>query len=238
MRSVDLALEALVTDMQTLAKLSRSQKGGGEWWPAIAANGPFAGGPAAREGGGALFIIHDCNRLVQQQGFQEAIAEILRRCPGYRVLLSTERPVVMVGSSCCQFKAVHHVMEGLPSADAARLFLRRTHRPIRWEELVPPEEAVGEGMDPRAPVILTKQNEADVLRLVARYPAVAAQRGNPRALVELAHRVHGSLAKLQDLRSDSLVVPASSGGNSALAAAPKQGVMAPNVSAPCSAVQH
>lgn len=230
--AVGSALESLVADMQALARLSREQRFGGESWPAMAANGPFAGGQAAGDGGGALLILSNCDHLVQQQSFQEAIADILRRCPGYRVLLSTQRPVAMAGPSWCQFKVVHHIMQGLSRADAARLFLRRTHRPIQWEELLPPEEAVMEhNIDRQGPVILTKQNESEVLRLVSQHAAVAAQQGNPRALIELANKVNCSLVNLRDLGPSSLVVPAYTAGRAALAAPPTQGVMVPSVSA-------
>lgn len=224
---VDTMLESLITDMQALARLSRSQKFGGEWWPAVAANGPFSGGPGAGESGGALLILHNSDHLVQQQSFQEAIAEVLRRCPGYRIVLSTQRPVGMVGASWCQFKVVQHVMQGLTRNDAARLFLRRTHRAIRWEELLQAEEARPQGIDGQGQVTLTKQNEAEVLRLVSQIPAVAAQQGNPRALAELANKVNSSLANLQSLQPDSLVVPASSAASSTLAVPPTQGVMTP-----------
>lgn len=224
--TVDSALDSLVADMQVLARASREQRSGGEWWPAVAANGPFAGGPAAGEGGGALLILDNCDRLVQQQYFQEAIADILRRCPGYRVLLSTQRPLGMVGPAWYQFKAVHHHVEGLASPDAARLFLRRTHRALRWEELSSPEEAASVGTDPGAQVIMTSGNEAAILELVAKHPAVAAQRGNPRALIELANNVNCSLASLQSISSVSLVVAPPQGGQN-FALPPKQGVMTP-----------
>lgn len=230
---VDTALEPLVSAMQALGRLSRDQGFGGEWWPAVAANGPFAGGPAAGEGG-ALIILHDCDHLVQQQFFQETIADILRRCPGYRILLSTQRSVAMVGSSWCQFKAVHHAVEGLMPTDAARLFLRRTHRAIRWEELLPAKVVIESGRQPRGQVVLTQQSEAEVLRLVAEHPAVAAQHGNPRALIELAGKVDVALASLGDLGSDTLVVPADTLTGSAQSEAlrpPKQGTMAPMVAA-------
>merc|ERR1719253_2287739 len=224
--SSDSDLDSLVADMQVLARASREQRAGGEWWPAVAAHGPFAGGPAAGEGGGALLILDNCDRLVQQQYFQEAIADILRRCPGYRVLLGTQRPLGMVGPSWYQFKAVHHHVEGLASPDAARLFLRRTHRALRWEEISPPEESASLGTDPGAQVIMTSGNEAAVLDLVAKHPAVAAQRGNPRALIELANNVNCSLASLQSLSSISLVVAPPQGSHT-FALPPKQGVMTP-----------
>jgi len=48
-------------------------------------------------------------------------------------------------------------------------------------------------------VNLTGANESEVLSLVADHPAVAARRGNPRQLIELASRVDPSLKTLRDL---------------------------------------
>ena len=73
---------------------------------------------------------------------------------------------------------------------------------------------------------MTSGNEAAVLDLVAKHPAVAAQRGNPRALIELANNVNCSLASLQSLSSISLVVAPPQGSHT-FALPPKQGVMTP-----------
>jgi len=123
-------------------------------------------------------------------------------------------------------------MQGLTHTDAARLFLRRAHRAVRWEELLSPEQAVNQGIDPQSQIILTKQNEAEVLKLVSQHPVVAAQQGNPRALIELANKVNCLLPNLRDLCSDSLVVPVVFPRTAALEAPPMQGVMAPIASAP------
>jgi hypothetical protein len=221
----DLKIRPLVTDMQELARMSREVRFGGDWWPATAANGPFAGGPAAGEGGGALIILDDCDHLVQQQYFQETISSILRQCPGYRLLLSTQQPIAMVGPSLCQFKVVHHSLQGLSSSDAARLFLRRTSRQILWEELLQPEESGGM-VDLKGPVTLTSRNEAEVLRLVSQCPAVAAQLGNPKALIELGSKVNSSLASLKDLPSDPLLKSVAVASGTSVATPPMQKVMA------------
>jgi len=170
------AIQELVAEMATLAELCEARC---REWPAVA--------------GRVVLILDECDHLIQQQHFQEALSEILRCCSQYRIVLSTHQR--MVGTAGGWFKVVHQQLQGLGRHDAARLFLRRIHRPLRWEELLP------EGSDtPRTgPVNLTGANESEVLSLVADHPAVAARRGNPRQLIELASRVDPSLKTLRDL---------------------------------------
>jgi hypothetical protein len=141
------------------------------------------------------------------------------------LLLSTQQPIAMVGPSLCQFKVVHHSLQGLSSSDAARLFLRRTSRQILWEELLQPEESGGM-VDLKGPVTLTSRNEAEVLRLVSQCPAVAAQLGNPKALIELGSKVNSSLASLKDLPSDPLLKSVAVASGTSVATPPMQKVMA------------
>lgn len=204
------ALEALVSDMLLLSELCEARCG--RDWPA---------GSSANSR--ILLILDECDHLIQQEHFQEAISDLLRRCPTYRMLISTQQPMHMVSSSLGQFKVVHHALERLSEQDSARLFLRRAGRPIRWEELkssatkgaqganVPefePADSVSRGgvcrnaaasQNPAAPVALTRENEAEVLGLVSAHPCVKTQCGNPRRLIELASLVTPSLPHLGDL---------------------------------------
>jgi len=212
------ALEELIADMTTLAEICEARC---REWPAAA--------------GRLLLVLDDCDHLIQQPYFQEAIAEVLKRCPPYRVLLTTHQPVA--GAAGGQFKVVHHELRGLAPKDAARLFLRRCQRPLHWGELVAPGAmspgAAAEALDPRAPVALTAANEIEVLALVAKQSSVAAQRGNPRGLIELASRVGPSLASLADLAPEvgqslaaeplAVVAPASGAAAAALADAAAPG---------------
>jgi hypothetical protein len=104
---------------------------------------------------------------------------------------------------------VHHDIGGLQPPDSARLFLRRAQRPLRWEELIAPggasSSAVVSAMskvdvtDLRSQVILSQATDAEVLKFVAEHPVVAAQRGNPRKLIELASRIGPGQRSLLDL---------------------------------------
>lgn len=156
--------------------------------------------PAAS--GQVLLLLDECDHLIQQQHFQEAVADVLQRCPTYRVVLSTHQ--AMVGTAGGQFKVVHQPIAGLTPEDAARLFLRRAQRPLRWEELSAdpgaalPLQAMAKvgARDPGAHVVMAAANEAEILRLVAGHPSVAAQGGNPRRLIELASRLDPALPSL------------------------------------------
>jgi len=215
------ALEALVSDMLLLSELCEARCG--RDWPA---------GSSANSR--ILLILDECDHLIQQEHFQEAISDLLRRCPAYRMLISTQQPMHMVSSSLGQFKVVHHALEKLNEQDSARLFLRRAGRPIRWEELVtsPAERVNISGVavpaleqaasvsrggaacnvpgshNPAAPVALTRENEAEVLGLVSAHPCVKAQSGNPRRLIELASLVTPSLTNLRDLEASLTAVKA------------------------------
>lgn len=125
-----------------------------------------------------LLLLDECDHLVQQQQFQDALACILQRCSSYSVVLSTHQPMVPAGAS--KFKVVQHRLQGLVPRDAARLLLRRAQRPLRWGEIQRSE-------DPSSLVILNKENETEVLEAVSSQPRVAALRGNPRRLIELAN---------------------------------------------------
>jgi len=175
-------LEELIVEMTALAELCEARC---RDWPAA--------------GGRILLVLDECDHLIQQKHFQIAIASVLRRCPSYRILLSTQQR--MVGVAGGQFKVVQHELQGLAPKDAARLFLRRAQRPLRWGELqvVPSSGKTCGPRDVSAPVALTRENESEVLELVARHPAVAAQRGNPRLLIELASKVSPSLESLSEL---------------------------------------
>jgi hypothetical protein len=150
-----------------------------------------------------LLLLDECDHLIQQRHFQDAIADVLRRCASYSVVLSTQQPMVETGGGW--FKVVHQPVGGLAPKDAARLFLRRAHRPLYWDELQESTACGSSGNSSAAPggvrksVVMTRENESEVLAMVAAHPVVAAQQGNPRRLIELASQVRSSLAKLSDL---------------------------------------
>lgn len=177
--AVAAAMRELIIEMAALSELCEARC---QQWPAASSR--------------ILLLLDECDHLIQQKHFQDAVAELLQHCPGFAVVLSTQQR--MVGTAGGQFKVVHHPIHGLPPVDAARLFLRRAQRPLRWGELLP---AVQSGtlppgvatsfqrQDPSQPVVLNAATEAIVLSLVAGHPMVAAQRGNPRRLIELASRL-------------------------------------------------
>mmetsp|Transcript_81758 Transcript_81758/g.157920 ORF Transcript_81758/g.157920 Transcript_81758/m.157920 type:complete len:911 (-) Transcript_81758:48-2780(-) len=174
--AVAAAMRELITEMEALSELWQARC---QQWPA-----------ASRR---ILLLLDECDHLIQQKHFQDAVAELLQQCSGYVVVLSTQQR--MVGTAGGQFKLVHHPIHGLPRIDAARLFLRRTQRPLLWGELLPaiqtgtlpPDTATFfHSQHPTQPVVLNAATEATVLSLVAAHPSVAAQGGNPRRLIELA----------------------------------------------------
>jgi len=148
--------------------------------------------PMCRRKGGLLLLLDGCDELVQLQDFQEALAHFLRSCPGLRVLIAA-RPR-MTGAAGGHFKVVHHSLEGIAPLEAARLFLRRAHRPIRWSELR--QEA------PPGNVALNRDNEVEVLNLIASLPAVKATQFCPGALIELANKVGPQLSHMKELYAD------------------------------------
>jgi len=154
-------LDDLIEEMLTLADLCDARF---EW---------------TNSGHRILLLLDECDHLVQQQQFQDALACILQRCSSYSVLLSTHQPMVPAGAS--KFKVVQHRLQGLLPRDAARLLLRRAQRPLRWGEVQRSIE------DPSSLVILNKENESEVLDAVSSQPRVAALKGNPRRLIELAN---------------------------------------------------
>lgn len=178
-----LALEALIADVTRLEEFWQERRVG-------------LGGAATT---GILLVLDACDHLIQQQRFQAALAEVLGRCATLRVLLSTHQR--MVGTAGGQFKVVHHALRGLAPSDAAQLFLRRAQRPLRWGELQATGYGAGSSHERSLdrPVVLRAGEEAEVLSLLARHPAVSAQRGNPRRLIEVACRVSPTLRNLSDL---------------------------------------
>jgi len=160
--------------------------------------------------GRVLLLVDDCDHVIQQQHFQDAIADLLSSCASCRIVLCTHQR--MVGTAGGRFKVVHHALQGLCPADAAQLVLRRAHRPLRWDEISAGEAAgvaatsaltsamtaVG-ARSMAGPVVVTRMNEAAVFGLVGSHPAVAAQCGNPRRLIELASRVAPDLRSLADV---------------------------------------
>lgn len=162
-------LDDLIEEMLTLADLCDARF---EW---------------TNSGHRILLLLDECDHLVQQQQFQDALACILQRCSSYSVLLSTHQPMVPAGAS--KFKVVQHRLQGLLPRDAARLLLRRAQRPLRWGEVQRSIE------DPSSLVILNKENESEVLDAVSSQPRVAALKGNPRRLIELANDLDSLTSK-------------------------------------------
>jgi len=203
--AVEPALEELVAVMSSLTDLCEDCS---REWPAMSM---ASGGRAS--GARILLVLDECDHLIQQRHFQDAIADVLRRCASYSVVLSTQQQMVETGGGW--FKTVHHPVAGLAPKDAARLFLRRAHRPLYWDELLSPaasadsnttgEATAGLGSGAtwahRSPVVMTRENEAEVLARVAAHPAVAAQHGNPRHLIELASKVRVSLTHLSEIHT-------------------------------------
>jgi hypothetical protein len=173
--------EKMVAELAALGELWEETQSDGDW--------SYLGSSSGKRRG-IVLVLEGCEALILQQDFQEAIGEILRVFPTFRVLFGTQQRMPAVGG---QFKVVHHAVGGLSALDSARLFLRRTHRPIRWGEVNP------RAAFPNAVIALANGNEAEVLAAVAAHPAVAATQGHPRALIQLAGRVGYSLDSLDDL---------------------------------------
>jgi len=144
---------------------------------------------------GILLLIHGCGTILERcPDMLNILSEILRHCPNLRIVVSSQYR--LLGSGCSQFKVVHYELEGLKPADAARLFLRRAQRPLRWKEVLAGTDAERElsSVTDDAHVVLNKDSEKEVLELIASHPAVARLKGAPQALIELAcHMGHRTL---------------------------------------------
>jgi len=163
--------------------------------------GPFCGSGGS---GGILLLLRSCDHLVQQQHVQEALAELLRRCPACRIILSSRQR--MVGHGVGQFKAVHHELKGLVPRDAARLFLSRAQRPLTWGELSPVSETLAPAllaMGSRAPVTLQGEHREDVLDAVAKQPAIVTLRGRPGAIIELSSKLGPGPPSMKELNQSA-----------------------------------
>jgi len=218
-------VEPLVAEMSALAEICEARQ----------RCGPVTSG-------GILLVFDEVDHLIQQQHFQETLADILQRCPAYSVVLSTHQR--MVGTAGGHFKVVHHAIGGLAQKDAAKLFLRRVQRPLAWRELLPATTSVGDTsmstsleadcLDGHA--VLNRLNEAQLLGMVAAHPAVASKKGNPKELIELASRVCPSLKSLSELAPMPMMRPCRPAGpleeasnSSHHTAAPLDGQMTPLV---------
>mmetsp|Transcript_63730 Transcript_63730/g.137035 ORF Transcript_63730/g.137035 Transcript_63730/m.137035 type:complete len:1283 (+) Transcript_63730:98-3946(+) len=182
------ALEELAAELAALAELCEARS---REWPTAT--------------GRILFILDDCDHLIQQAHFQDAVENLLHRCAVCSVILSTQQRMVRAAGG--QFKVVQHELRGLAPRDAARLFLRRAQRPLRWGELLSYAGGSNQKLDPQDPVVMTKENEGAVLDIVASLPCMAALRGNPRRIIELAGNVGPSLLSLSHLVSPPLRQP-------------------------------
>jgi hypothetical protein len=174
--------EKMVVELITLSEIwEHTKNDAGDWSPV-----------ASSKRKGVVLILDGCEGLIMQKEFQEGVGEILRICPAYRVLIGTHQRMPAVGG---QFKVVHHAIDRLSSLDSARLFLRRTHRPLRWGEIDPYAKC------PDSFISLAggSNKENEVLAAVARHPAIAAAKGHPRALIELAGQVGCSTQSLGDI---------------------------------------
>jgi len=188
------------------SKSGSGSSSGGCWRSAGSASGALMFAAGGGSAGGVLLLLHGCDHLVQQQPVQEILAELLRRCPACRIVLSSRARMVGPGSG--HFKVVHHELRGLEAQDAARLFLRRAQRPLTWAELRPssaPSEASSALLaafadNPKAAVTLGGPHQAEILALVAAQPALAALRGSPGAIIELGSQLGPRLCSLQDLK--------------------------------------
>jgi len=93
---VESALDELTAAMTALKDLC--SEFGREWTNAMS--------PTTRTTGvRILLILDECDHLIQQRHFQDAIAEVLRRCASYSIVLSTQQPMVETGGGW--FKVVH-----------------------------------------------------------------------------------------------------------------------------------
>mmetsp|Transcript_117641 Transcript_117641/g.183796 ORF Transcript_117641/g.183796 Transcript_117641/m.183796 type:complete len:310 (-) Transcript_117641:13-942(-) len=157
-----------------------------------------------------LLLLDECDHLIQQRHFQDAIAEVLRKCAAYSLVLSTQQQMVETGGGW--FKVVHKQVAGLSPKYAAQLLLRRSHRPLYWDEIPKNIDSSNEVEDDlanpnckdttpsmRQQVVKTRENELEILGRIAAHPVIAAQQGNPRRLIEIASQLRDSLENLSDL---------------------------------------
>lgn len=143
-----------------------------------------------------VLLLDESDHLIQQRHFQEALTILLQGCGKLHVLLTTQQPMV---GDLGRFKVVHQMVKPLEPQAAARLFLQRCRRPLRWDELAAPSAARAGN------VIITKENEAEVISAVARHSSVSSLAGNPKLIVEQASRVGPSLRTLADLVPEMVI---------------------------------
>lgn len=192
------SVEALVGDLNGLAAMwQRSRRlraaAGTQWASSF-------GGSKCEE---LLLILDNCDGLLEDELFEQALSYILRMSASTKVLIGAHQRLVRPVDS---FKVVHHPIGGLSRTDSARLFLNRSHRKLRWGEIQPRLQQDSllatsscSSADPTTDVAVTRQNAEEVHELVAALPALSALGGNPRAIINLADQVHPGLACLADL---------------------------------------
>lgn len=149
-----------------------------------------------------LVLLDECDHLVQQEHFQEALQCLLKDCPNISFLLSTHQPIYSgsnegsgssnpgsargSGSSHQKFlkfqayKNVHVVIKKLPDEEAGKLFLRRLSKLITWSQL-------GYEGDDRNVRLQGDLNH--VYRRVGKSPFMQKLEGHPRRVIEAAMRM-------------------------------------------------
>lgn len=187
-------VDYLIADVRRLAGVAASLRRG---WAAA--------------GGQVLLVLDDCDELLDEPLFEVAVSRLLQGCGACRVLLCAHEGSAAMGVAGGRFKLVPHQVSGLAPRDAARLFLARARRPLRWGELPAAPWAAGAvsasagghaalpSEDSEALVMLSRANEAVVLQRVSALPCVVEARGHPRGLLELAGRMGVSLQTASEL---------------------------------------
>jgi len=168
-------LQAVATDLQVLCRAAKQR-----CWST-----------GATDSGRVLLLLDECDHLLQQPHFQEAVSELLRSCPECKVLLSSQQR--MVGSGSGHFKVIHHELHGLDDVSVAKLCLRRAHRPVHRREVT---ETSGDEEASQKPIRISSPTD---LSLLSQHPAVTRLAGNPRRIIELASMIGPSLSSLSDL---------------------------------------
>lgn len=136
--------------------------------------------------GGTLVIIDGLDALLRDATVAEEVRKVL-----LEVLVRTERTVLLLGARSAPFqalgahKAVAFQVEPLQPLSAARLFLRRVHRPLTLADL---SEAAGDAAK-GLPLITTAQNRNMVLEQISVHPLLLGCAGNPAQLRAAADRV-------------------------------------------------